>query len=105
MARHIFLSSAIVALSSLLLGCQSNSANNTMASDTTQSKAVTCSKCRVTWVKLPRRGKGRVVSYTTRKSMECPDCRSIAENFFTRGKLEHTCSTCGPDALEVCKEH
>ena len=49
-------------------------------------------------------GKERIVSYRTRKSMDCPDCRTAVDNLFRTGRLEHTCKTCG-DALEVCEAH
>jgi hypothetical protein len=69
-----------------------------------EGEAVTCEKCKITWRKAPvTNDKGRVVAYTTRKSHECPDCRNMVENFFTTGKMEHTCKTCGADAMEVCK--
>jgi hypothetical protein len=64
-----------------------------------------CPKCQITWVKAPvHGGKGQIVSYTTRQSMECPDCKSAVANFFSTGKLEHTCATCGSD-LQVCEMH
>jgi hypothetical protein len=88
-------------------GCQSSggasAAKAEPASPATQ--AVMCSKCEVTWVKQPITAGGgkdwRILGYTSRKSHECPDCRSAVNNFFTTGKLEHTCKTCG-DAMEVC---
>lgn len=82
----------------ILAGCQSDTALDSRASDSTQ--AVICAKCQVTWTKRPRREKGRIVAYTTRKSVECPDCRRVAEGYFASGKLQ-PCPTCG-DAMEVC---
>lgn len=91
----------------LLVGCQSNgNANHSEAmAGGPSTQAVTCEKCKVTWVKVPKTNqKGHVISYTQRKSMECPDCRSAVENFFATGKLEHSCKTCGSN-LEICEAH
>ena len=98
-------------------GCQSknNGTDHTMqhgdhmmgGATTQQADAVTCSKCKVTWVREPVTtggGKEHVVSYQTRQSMECPDCRTAVDHFFRTGKLEHSCKTCG-DQLEVCEAH
>ena len=104
MFRSILLSAMFTSAVLVSAGCQSN--KPAMASaDATPGAAVMCSKCQTTWVKLPRTEKGRIVAYSARKSMVCPDCRTAAENFFATGKMEHTCATCGPDAMEVCKMH
>ena len=87
------------------VGCQSNGGSHATASAGTATQAVSCSKCQVTWVKQPITAGGgkdwKVLGYTSRKSHECPDCRTAVNNFFTTGKLEHACKTCG-DAMEVC---
>ena len=103
MFRSMFFSIGAATLV-VLGGCQSSS-STPAASELTPGEAVMCAKCQTTWVKLPVRQKGRVVAYSSRKSMTCPDCRGMAENFFANGKLEHTCPTCGPNAMEVCKTH
>lgn len=36
-----------------------------------------------------------------RQVMECLDCKSAVANFFTTGKWQHTCATCG-DNLSEC---
>ena len=87
-------------------GCESQNAGPAGAKENlVAGDAVSCSKCQVTWVKQPITAGGgkdwRVLGYTSRKSHECPDCRSAVNNFFATGKLEHTCKTCG-DAMEVC---
>ena len=87
----------------LLAGCQSGGAKAASA-DAMSTKGVMCSKCQVTYVQLPNSQKNRVVGYSTRKSMECPECKSAAENFFATGKLEHTCKLCG-DSMAVCESH
>ncbi len=102
MFRSILLSAIVTSTALVAAGCQSN---KPATADATPGEAVMCAKCQTTWVKLPRTEKGRVVAYTTRKGMVCPDCKSAAENFFATGKMENTCATCGPDAMEVCKMH
>jgi hypothetical protein len=85
-------------------GCQ-GMAKNSSAVDAPSTQAVACSKCKVTYVRVPATGpRARTVRYTTEKRMECPDCRSAAENFFATGKLQHTCKHCG-DTLEICESH
>ena len=113
-----FLTAAVVAAGAGLftLGCgSSNNAGSTNIGGGGGTKAVaahehgeavTCEKCKVTWVKAPvTNDKGRVIAYTTRKSHECPDCRAAVSNFFATGKLQHSCTTCGADAMQVCEQH
>jgi hypothetical protein len=99
------LSFAVAALSAGLFvaGCTANNkpAESPLA---TTAQGVTCSKCEVTWVKVPETAKGRVVGYTTRKSHVCPDCKDAVANFFATGKFQHTCKTCG-DSMEICDAH
>jgi hypothetical protein len=85
----------------VLSGC---TANSTPAVAQASTQAITCSKCQVTWVKVPDMAKGRVVGYTSRKSHTCPDCKDAVANFFATGKFERTCRTCG-DAMELCQGH
>ena len=69
------------------------------------TQGVTCSKCQVTYVQVPTNdGKGRFQGYTTRKDMECPDCKTAVENFFETGKLQHACTYC-QGTMEVCESH
>src|SRR5687767_10084630 len=110
MFMRTLLVSATLAVAGLMSGCQSNNTTNgasTAAAPGTQ--AVTCSKCQITWVRYPITAGGgkdhRIIGYRTRKSMECPDCKSAVANFFTTGKFEHTCKICGPDAVEICEAH
>lgn len=104
MFRSILLSAIVTSAALVAVGCQSNKPATTSA-DAVSSEAVACAKCQTTWVQLPRTEKGRVVAYSARKSMVCPDCRTAAQNFFATGKMVHSCATCGPDAMEVCKMH
>lgn len=97
-----------VGVASLVLtaGCQSSAGPSAGKIASTQ-KAVTCEKCKVTWVQVPNSGgkHGQMVTiYTTQKRMECPECKSAVDNFVRTGKLQHTCSICG-DALQVCESH
>lgn len=88
----------------LVAGCATDT-KPAQSSLTTSSQGVTCSMCKTTWVKVPiDGGKGRIVGYTSRKEMACPDCKNAVENFFATGKLEHTCKTCG-DTMSICEAH
>ena len=88
----------------LLAGCQAD--NKPAESSLVTSKAVSCSKCQTTWVKVPdASGKGgRTVGYTSRKEHACPDCKSAVTNYFETGKLEHACKTCGA-TMDICEAH
>ena len=113
--KSIGATAAIMLAATLMIaGCESASSGNTAGDDRGTpvmaaqggEQGVTCEKCKVTWTKVPDTGgKGRVVAYKTRRSHECPDCRSAVNNFFTTGKMEHTCKTCGDDALQICEAH
>ena len=92
-----------------LAGCQSSGSGNGgagLAAAGGEPKAVTCTKCKITYVEIPTTGQGKypVHKFTTAQSMECPDCKDAVANFFTTGKLEHTCKHCG-ETMEVCKGH
>ncbi|MGE5609433.1 MAG: hypothetical protein ACM359_09275 [Bacillota bacterium] len=87
----------------LLTGCASNTPPQSTLTPTTQG--VTCTKCQVTWVKIPETNqKGRIVGYTWGKRDVCPDCMDAVQSFFNTGKFQHTCKTCG-DALQICESH
>jgi hypothetical protein len=90
------------------VGCSSNN-SQPATSAAISDQAVTCDKCKTTWVSVPHYATGNpsraVVAYSEHKEMTCPECRTAAENFFATGKLEHACKTCGPDALKVCEKH
>ena len=91
----------------LLAGCASGgspgAAGRATAGPSTQ--AVACSKCKVTYVKVPTNdAKGRFVGYTNRQTMECPGCKTAVENFFQTGKLQHACTHC-EGTMEVCNSH
>ncbi len=89
----------------LLVGCQSGGAAQAPVSHEMASGAVQCDTCKVTWVKVPEYGKGmRITGYTTRKEMECPECKSAVENFFATGNLKHECKACGGN-MAVCEAH
>jgi hypothetical protein len=87
-------------------GCQSGgkpSPNAMMG--TASSEGIACDKCNVTFVKSPTTNdKGRIIGYTTRKQMVCPDCKSAAANLFATGKMEHTCTSCGGN-MSGCAVH
>lgn len=84
-----------------LAACQTTPSGSAMGS----SKAVKCSKCEVTYVNVPTvSDKNRAIGYQTKGKMECPECKTAAENFFATGKLGHSCTHCGT-TLETCEGH
>lgn len=88
----------------IVAGCAADN-KAPQSSLTSSSQGVTCSMCKTTWVKVPiDGGKGRIVGYSSRKEMACPDCKNAVENFFATGDLRHTCKTCG-DNMEICEAH
>ncbi len=93
---------SVVALSALALaGCQTTS----RMSEPVSSKAVKCNKCEVTYVNVPETSsKNRVIGYKSSAKMECPECRTAAQNFFDTGKLAHACTHCS-GTLETCEGH
>jgi hypothetical protein len=95
--------SAVLALT----GCAStgDSGPKTTSAAVPSTQAVACSKCQVTYVKVPANDpKGRFYGYSTRKEMECPGCKTAAQAFFETGKLEHQCTHCS-GTMEVCEGH
>ena len=89
-----------------IAGCQSSGAGSSaQAAVVPTTQAISCSKCQVTYVQVPTdAGKGHIVGYSTRKVMECPDCKDAVSNFFATGQFKHTCKTCG-DTMELCDAH
>jgi hypothetical protein len=87
----------------LALGCASNTPpQSTIAAS---DQGVTCTKCQVTWVNVPVRGShARIVGYTWAQRDVCPDCMDNVKSFFTAGKFQHMCKTCG-ETMEICKAH
>jgi len=100
----------LVVTAALLVGCQSAgnkpSSNATAGAPTTD--AVACDKCKVVWKKEALTAGGghsdRVVGYTGRKQMVCPDCRDAVQTMFATGHFEHSCSACGGN-MQACAEH
>ncbi len=89
----------------LLAGCSSTDskmpASHAMAGD-----AMSCDKCKTTWVRVnDGSGKGgRSVGYTTQKTHVCPDCKDAVTNFFTTGTMKHECKACGGN-MAICEAH
>lgn len=108
----VAMAAATLSTGLFLAGCASenksaDSSGMQMGSSSTMQmgQGVACSKCQMTWAKIPDTGgKSRIVGYKTSKSMECPDCKTAVANFFSTGKLEHTCKMCG-DSMEICETH
>src|SRR5688572_2763505 len=108
----VTLAALFVGVGLLAAGCESmgggkgDSSSSTSMASGDEKQPVHCAKCNVTWVKSPvTNDKGRVIAYTTKRSHECPDCRNAVSNFFSGGALQHTCATCGDNALEKCSAH
>ena len=106
------LAAFVIGVGMLGAGCESSSSADGAKHDhsamaaTGSGQAMTCEKCKVTWVKAPvANDKGRIVAYKSVKSHECPDCRAAVTNFFASGKMEHSCATCGENALQKCEAH
>ena len=68
------------------------------------SEAVTCSKCKM--VAYERVGTiNKQVQVLRSDVMTCPDCKSMADNFFNKHiSLKHSCPTCG-GAIAHCTAH
>ena len=79
-------------------------ATNSPTSAVKQEQAVMCAKCQEVWVRRAEL-QNKTTVYRDVKVMECPDCKSAVANFFTTGKWQHTCKTCGENLAEctVCK--
>ena len=98
------LSAAMLGAALFVTGCSTANKESAQSTLTPSTQAVTCSKCQVTWVKVPEMAKSRIVGYSSRKSMVCPDCKDAVASFFASGKFQHTCKTCG-DSMELCEAH
>jgi len=97
------LASLTLGMGLFIMGCAANTPPQSSLTATPQG--VTCTKCQVTWVKVPtNNGKGRIVGYTWAKRDTCPDCMDAVTSFFNSGKFQHTCRTCG-DTMEICEAH
>ena len=89
----------------ILLGGCHQSGRAPATSEAASAQAITCAKCKVTYVRVPaHRGKSRAIGYRSAKRMDCPECRTAAENFFSTGKFQHRCKICG-DSMEICEAH
>ena len=87
-----------------LTGCATATPTATATATPADNEQVAvCEKCKTVWVSRGHQINKTFV-YDKVKVMECPDCRSAVQNFFTTGKLEHTCTTCG-DNLKPCEAH
>src|SRR5262245_41456510 len=90
-------------LTFIVLGSACESSHKTDEGVPAQNiQAAMCPNCETVWVhEVQAVGKSRIMTYTAKSHMECPDCRSAATNFFATGRLEHACATCG-GTLERC---
>ena len=93
--------SALIALAAMasLSSCQ------TTATTEGPTEAVTCSKCQMVAYKKVGFNANKQIEVLSGKTMTCPECKSIAENFFSKSvSLKHSCSACGGE-LAHCKAH
>ena len=78
----------------------------TSSVDTEQ--ALTCPKCETTWVKERKQignpARSNTYIIRNRQKMTCPDCQSASVSFFTTGKFEHVCKSCGVE-MKACEKH
>lgn len=90
----LFALAALVSLSS----CQ------TASSSAGPTEAVMCPKCQM--VAYKRVGTiNKQITVLSGSTMTCPDCKSMAENYFNKGaSLKHTCASCGT-TLVHCAAH
>jgi hypothetical protein len=74
-----------------VVGCQSNSAPPSAS----VGRSVIAGK--TTFVEVPTgQGAPEVVAYTVSGQQVCPECKSVADDYFKTGKLdEQVCKTCG----------
>ncbi len=92
---------SLIALSALaMFGCQSKEPSQAASAEST---AIKCDKCKTVWVSTPQQ-QGKFISISTTKSMQCPECKTAAANFFETGKLAHACSACGGQ-IDKCDVH
>jgi hypothetical protein len=97
--NHLAISALLLTGILAVTGCQST--GSSASSDSEQ--AVMCSKCKTVWVHRPHQ-MGKITVFRNEKTMVCPDCQSLVESFFSTGKFQHTCKTCG-DSMEKCSVH
>lgn len=96
--------SLVIALVTFMAACQAVGTKGPVTGEVS-SQAVRCDKCQITWVKVPTNDpKGRFIGYSDKKVMECPECHSAVANFFSTGKLQHSCNSCGGN-LAICESH
>ena len=113
--KSVLFAVLVSAAAGVSVGCESDGSKAPRATTTRpqspghdqSAQALTCDKCKVTWVKEPVTtggGKERVVAYQSRKTIPARTAAGAVDNFFRTGQLQHTCATCG-SAMEVCDAH
>jgi len=76
----------------------------TTSSTAGPTDAVTCSKCQMVAYNRPAT-MNKQLTILRGEKMVCPDCKSMAENFFSKSvSLKHTCPSCG-GAIAHCRVH
>ena len=91
-------------LITLLPSCQSTGSANSTAG----TEAVMCDKCKTVWISKPATigspGRMQTTILRNSKTMTCPDCQLVMDNYWKTGSMKHTCSHCG-GTLTHCTQH
>lgn len=86
-----------------LSGCQSDKTAHHAGHDS-PGKAVMCDKCKTVWIQQPGGDSHKPWTAKSSSGMACPECKTAVANFFSTGKLQHTCSACGGH-MDECEMH
>ena len=80
---------ALLLLACVLTGCQSTAPSSNIGRSVTAGKTV--------FVEVPGgQGPSQIIAYTPAGQTVCPECRSVAADYFKTGVLsERVCKTCG----------
>ena len=92
----------MVCVGLFVVGCASSKPPQSTVVPSTEG--LTCTKCQVTWIKVPMSHKNPIIGYTWAKRDVCPDCSDAVQSFFATGNFRHTCKACG-DSMEICEAH
>lgn len=109
LSRHIALAAAIGLTAGgglLLAGCASQTGQSRVrtADSRASNVGVVCSRCKIIWNKSTVVRSVRALRYPRHfATMACPSCHGAVVNFFTTGRLKHTCSACR-GTLTICNE-
>ena len=100
---RLLFAAASLGLATMLSSCQST------GTATAASEAVMCDKCKTVWVMnkpttIGSPGRMQTTILRDSKTMTCPDCQLVIDNYWKTGSMKHTCSHCG-GTLTHCRQH